>query len=133
MPKTMMLMIAAVAALVTASCGGSSDSVNSSASADETTCTAAGTRVAIASENLEFDKSCLAVPANQDFTITLDNEEGLPHNVELLTAASESIYAGDIITGPKKIDYQVMAMAPGTYEFRCTVHPTQMKGTFLVQ
>ena len=132
MRKTVLLVVAVFAALVTVSCGGS-DSEEPTASADETTCAVTGNRVSIASENLEFDKSCLAVPANQDFTITLDNEEGLPHNVELLTEASDSIYAGDIITGPKKIDYQVKAMAPGTYKFRCTVHPTQMTGTFLVQ
>ncbi len=131
------VVLAMAVALLAASCGGGSskNSDNPTVGAAGATCTASGNQVSVSSDNLEYDKSCLAVPANQDFTINFDNEEGLPHNVVILKGkdSSTSSFSGDIITGPKKVTYQVKAMAPGTYRFNCSVHPTQMNGTFVVQ
>lgn len=128
--KMLMLMVAAAAMAV--SCGGSEG--DDPTVAGGATCSATGDRVSIASDGMEYDKSCLAVAAGKDFTINFDNKERMPHNVVLLQDedSSDAIYSGSIITGPKKVDYQVKAMAAGTYRFHCSVHP-QMKGTFLVQ
>jgi plastocyanin len=41
------------------------------------------------------------------------------------------LFTGDLVSGPKKIVYQVPALEQGTYFFRCDVHPT-MTGTFVV-
>ncbi len=122
-------------ALMAVSCGGSGKSEDPTVGAAGAACTASGNQVSLSSDNLKYDKSCLAVPANQDFSINFDNKEGLPHNVVITkdNDSSDPLYSGDIITGPKKVGYQVKALAAGTYRFRCSVHPTQMKGTFLVQ
>jgi plastocyanin len=41
---------------------------------------------------------------------------------------------GDVITGPKKITYTFDAPEkPGTYFFRCDIHPTTMTGQFIVE
>jgi plastocyanin len=37
------------------------------------------------------------------------------------------------VTGPTKVDYQIPALAPGTYTFICDVHPTTMTGTITVK
>ena len=35
---------------------------------------------------------------------------------------------GDLVTGPKMVDYAVPALAAGTYTFTCSIHPN-MTGT----
>ena len=42
-----------------------------------------------------------------------------------------SLFKGEIVTGPVAVDYQVPALAAGTYQFVCTVHPN-MIGTLTV-
>jgi plastocyanin len=41
------------------------------------------------------------------------------------------VFKGEIVTG-QKVDYQVPALAAGSYSFVCEVHP-EMKGTLTVQ
>jgi len=83
-----------------------------------------------------YDRDCLAAPANTAFKIDFDNKDsGVQHNVSIYTnaGASTALLKGKIITGPKKITYDVKALAAGTYYFRCDVHPFgSMKGVFLV-
>jgi plastocyanin len=131
----MTVVLAMAAALMVASCGGGSgNNDDPTIGAAGSTCTPTGTLVSISADNLKYDKACLAVTANQDFTIDFDNKEGLPHDVVILKDdnSSDSLFSGSVVTGPKKVAYQVKAMAPGTYRFHCSVHPTQMRGTFIV-
>lgn len=91
--------------------------------------------VNISAQNFAFDKSDITVPAGADVTLIFDNKEGIPHNVAVYTtpAATDVIFRGDVITGPKTITYQFKApTTPGTYFFRCDVHPVAMRGTFTV-
>jgi plastocyanin len=131
------IVLAVMVALVAVSCGGGSGSNTDDPTigAGGATCTASGDQVSISADNIKYDKACLAVPANRDFTVNFDNRESLPHNVVILkdTDSSDSLFSGSIVTGPKKVAYTVKAMPAGTYRFHCSVHPTQMKGTFIVQ
>ena len=102
-------------------------------------CSPGGTALQIAAQSVAFDKSCLAAPADTAFTIVFDNRDaGLPHNVTIYRtpAASERLGgatgAGDFITGPEQVTYNVPAQPAGTYFFRCDLHPAQMTGTFVV-
>jgi Copper binding proteins, plastocyanin/azurin family. len=86
--------------------------------------------------NVAFDTNCLAVAAGKPFKIVLDNQDaGVPHNVAIYTdsSASTALFTGDLVTGPKSFTYKVAALDPGTYVFRCDVHPTTMTGTFIVK
>jgi len=99
-----------------------------------TTCAPSGPSLQIAAQNVAYDKDCLAAPAGQAFTITFDNKDaGTPHNVNILTSAGSSLFKGTIVTGVKTVTYHVAALNPGTYEFRCDVHPGSMNGTFIVR
>lgn len=87
-----------------------------------------------------FDTNCLAVPAEEAFTIDFNNQDaGVPHNVEIFTDASATTRlggaqnAGDFITGPDTVTYEVDPLDPGTFFFRCDIHPTTMTGTFIAQ
>ena len=99
-------------------------------------CSPSGTTVTVSAKNLAFDAKCLAAPANTPFTISFDNKDsGVPHNVAIFTdsSATKSLFTGSVVTGPKTVTYHVPALKPGTYYFRCDVHPTTMHGTFVVK
>jgi plastocyanin len=95
------------------------------------------TTVDIAARDLKFDRSTITVPAGAQVTVNFNNQDsGVPHNVAFYTdsSASTAIYKGQVVTGPTTTTYTFTApSAPGTYFFRCDVHPTQMTGTFVVQ
>lgn len=90
----------------------------------------------LSARNVAFDKSQITVPPGAMVTIVFtNNDSGIPHNFALYETrtASKSIYVGEIITGVRTIEYTFVApTAPGTYFFRCDVHPTTMKGDFIV-
>jgi len=91
--------------------------------------------VNISSLNYRFDKSNITVPAGANVTMVYENKEAVPHNVAIYTtpAATEVIFKGEVITGPKTITYNFIApTTPGNYFFRCDVHPAVMTGTFTV-
>jgi plastocyanin/uncharacterized membrane protein len=73
----------------------------------------------------------LRMPANESVTLAFDNQDGgVPHNVAVYRddSAEESLFVGETITGPRSVTYDVPALDPGEYYFRCDVHP-QMDGT----
>jgi plastocyanin len=62
-----------------------------------------------------------------------NQDAGTTHNIAIYTddSASESLFDGPDITGPDSTDYQIPALDPGQYFFRCDTHPT-MNGTVVV-
>ncbi|MDD3620885.1 MAG: cupredoxin domain-containing protein [Methanofollis sp.] len=84
----------------------------------------------------EFNTDEISVPAGAPVIINFDNQdEGVDHNFAVYEteAATEVIFRGDVITGPAEISYTFAAPEePGTYFFRCDVHPNQMTGNFIV-
>jgi plastocyanin len=101
-------------------------------------CSASGPQLSIAAQGIAFSTDCLAAPADTAFTIAFDNEDaGVPHNVHIYSEDptknpdAESLFSGDLVTGPDTVTYQVNALPAGTYFFHCDVHPTQMFGTFV--
>jgi len=108
-------------------------SVIPSPSPSAATCSPTGTKLALVASGIAFDSSCLAVPAGKPFTISFQNEDaGIPHNVAIYSD-STSLFVGEVFPGPDGRTYRVPALDPGTYSFRCDVHPTQMFGTFIVK
>lgn len=98
-------------------------------------CQPAGSELRVVAEGIAFDQGCLAAPAGKPFTIEFQNDDaGIPHNVAIYTdpSATTSLFVGEIFAGPDGRTYQVPPLDPGTYFFRCDVHPTQMTGTFVV-
>lgn len=95
-----------------------------------------GSSVAIAAKGVAFDTGRLSAPARKAFAIRFNNQDaGVPHNVSVYTDAKAAtvLFRGQLVTGPKAITYRVKALAPGSYFFRCDVHPAQMTGTLVVR
>lgn len=79
----------------------------------------------IAADDLEFSTSRLSAPADEPFQVAFDNQESAPHNVAIYRdeSASEMMFGSEPFSGPAVVTYDVPALAPGTYFFRCDVHP----------
>ena len=86
----------------------------------------------IVAVNILFDPTSFTIPAGEPSVVTMDNQDGgIPHNIAIYTddTATESLFVGEIVTGPVSIDYELPALDAGEYYFRCDVHPTTMFGT----
>jgi plastocyanin len=95
-----------------------------------------GVTVDLVAKNIAFDKKTISVPSGAKITVNFDNQDtGIPHNFAVYQdqSATKAIFKGDVITGPKKTTYTFTAPSkPGTYFFRCDIHPTQMTGQLIV-
>jgi plastocyanin len=60
----------------------------------------------------------------------VNEDDGVQHNVAVYRddTVEESMFVGDLIQGKATVTYDVPALEPGTYYFRCDVHPV-MDGT----
>jgi hypothetical protein len=90
----------------------------------------------ITAVNTTFSPRSLSAPANTSVTVRMDNRDvGVLHNfaVYRTSQATQSFFVGPLHTGPGTIDYMFTTPAPGSYFFRCDVHPDVMTGTFTVR
>jgi cytochrome c oxidase subunit II len=95
------------------------------------------TAVDLTAKNIAFNLQTITVTAGSEVMINFNNQDqGIPHNFAVYTdsTASKAIFVGQIITGPNTTTYTFTAPTkPGSYFFRCDVHPTMMTGIFVVQ
>jgi len=95
--------------------------------------------VQISAQGIAFNCNEIRVQAGSQVRIAFENREAVLHNVavyisqeNLTPVAPGSV--GPTFTGPNVTrELTFTAPAPGSYFFRCDVHPTQMTGTFTVQ
>lgn len=138
------LFLAAVltGALALAACGGD----NQSKGADKTTpptvaTTTSGatqmteapanlqTAFTITAKNVAFTPTKIDVPANQQLTVTFDNEDaGVAHNLHFKTPDDNKT---DVKQGVDKETLTFTVAKAGTVDYMCDVHPT-MKGELTV-
>lgn len=91
----------------------------------------AGEVITLDALNIQWVERELSAPADAPFTIRFNNQDaGVPHNVEIKQNGA-SVFKGDIFNGVETRDYAVPALAAGTYDYICTVHPN-MIGTLTV-
>ncbi|MEN8614242.1 cupredoxin domain-containing protein [Dehalogenimonas sp. THU2] len=84
-------------------------------------------------DKMKFDNDRMTVPASTKVTIVFTNAEGILHNFALYTErfASDPIFRGQLIS-KTTIEYTFTTPSePGTYSFRCDLHPV-MYGEFIV-
>lgn len=89
--------------------------------------------VTVTAKDIAFLEPSVAAKADTPFTLAfVNNDEGVPHNVEFKDASGASVYLGEIFPGIATKVYDVPALPAGSYTFLCTVHPS-MTGTATVQ
>lgn len=98
--------------------------------------TAKSVTISLSAQNIKFNQSSISVPAGAQVTVKFNNmDNGVQHTFSVYSssAATNAIFKGQAITGPSTTTYTFTAPStPGTYYFRCDVHPTQMFGDFIV-
>jgi plastocyanin len=105
--------------------------------------TAPAVTVDLQAKDMAFSTAEIMVPAGAAVTVNFRNKEpsgssqvtGIAHNFAVYdsAAATRTIFSGAIITGGEDIVYTFTApTTPGTYFFRCDVHPAVMNGRFIV-
>jgi plastocyanin len=120
--------VVASLALVLAACSSTGPSTNTGGEPAEVVDGA----VTITAADLAFDAGMIQAPAGEPFTITLVNDDTVPHNVSLYTEDGGSeIVIGEIIDGGTTVEVTVDALEAGEYFFVCDLH-TDMSGTLVV-
>jgi plastocyanin len=103
------------------------------AQVEEGAVSGAGSDVTLVAQNVAFDSDAITLPAEEDVTLTLDNQDSLPHNLSLYETEAdadgqdEALFQGDNVDGGASIDYEFAAPPPGEYVFQCDIHPA-MRG-----
>jgi cytochrome c oxidase subunit II len=88
-------------------------------------------------KNIAFEQLSLEVPANQAFVIEFKNDDPstVTHDIDIHGPDGALIQSQDPIPGGQSAQYSYNALAPGTYKFICSIHPTvpSMNGTLTVK
>jgi plastocyanin len=93
-----------------------------------------GGAVAIAAQNLQFDKQELDFQADTPSTLEFDNKDaGIPHNVAIYEddTLAKNLFTFEPFPGPAQRSFDVPGLPQGQYYFHCDVHPN-MNGTVVV-
>jgi plastocyanin len=87
----------------------------------------------VVAQDLVFDTDTIELPADTPVTIVFDNRDSVTHNIAIYAEDSlgETLFRGEIITGPDTIEYRIPPLPPGEYYFQCDVHPN-MNGRVVV-
>ena len=90
--------------------------------------------VAVVAQGIAFTEGdCIQATAGEPFSIEFDNrDEGTQHNVEIFSGeepTGDTVFKGDLVTGPNQVTFDVPALDAGTHAFNCVVHPTTMIGS----
>ena len=86
----------------------------------------------VTAENIAYLETSLTVPADTAFTIAFDNRDSVPHDIVIKDGAGATVFAGEVVTGPVVVVYDVPALPAGAYGFVCSIHPN-MTGSITAQ
>lgn len=131
-----LLLVVLALTLAVAACGGDDDDDTSAEPATDASTGGGGDGTTImlmadASGALSFDQTELTAPAGE-VTITLMNESGIPHNVEVEGNGIEEV-SDTISEGSTDL---TLTLEPGEYEFYCAIPGHKeggMEGTLTVE
>jgi plastocyanin len=91
-----------------------------------------GASLTIQARDLTYAPDIATAPANTPLRLVLDNKDsGVPHNIHVFQG-DHDLGQTRTIEGPGLAAVELPALAPGRYQFSCTIHP-EMIGTILVE
>jgi plastocyanin len=125
------LGLAAMLLVVMAACAPADDGGDNTGGG---TVAVSGGSVEITADDLAFDANVIQAPAGEAFTVTLVNNDTMPHNISFyMEEGGEEIVVGEVIKGGETVEVEVPALDAGEYFFVCDVHPAEMTGSLGVE
>jgi len=122
-----------VFATALAACSGNSEESQPADGGTGGTATVTDGAVEVTAEGLAFDATTIEATAGEDFTITLVNNDSAPHNISIYSEeGGDQIVLGDTAEAGQSVTVDVSALEPGTYYFKCDIHP-DMNGSVVVE
>src|SRR5205085_50691 len=91
--------------------------------------------VELVAKAVAFNQKEINLHAGAEAEIKFDNADTVPHNVAIYANdayTGPALFQGAVTTGGQSITYKFQAPPPGTYYFRCDIHPTVMTGKITV-
>lgn len=113
MKRFTLLVVTALTLVAGASCGGDSD--------EESTGTAQAGKNTVVIKDIAFKPSRLFVETGDTVTWLFD-DKGIPHDV---VAEDESFKSETQDSGTFRHTFDT----PGSFPYKCSIHPSEMKGT----
>ncbi len=96
--------------------------------------TVSGGAVEITAADLAFPVTTIQATAGAAFTITLVNNDSVPHNISIYAEEGGELLAeGTVINGGETVELRVDPLDAGEYYFMCDLHPADMNGTLVVE
>jgi Cupredoxin-like domain len=84
-------------------------------------------------KDVAYVDTSFTAPADAPFKLEFVNEDnGIPHNIDIHDSSGASVFKGEIFPGVATKTYDVPALRAGSYPFVCSVHPT-MTGTATIR
>jgi plastocyanin len=91
---------------------------------------ASGADVTLVAESIAFNANQIRLPAGEQVSVTLDNQDTVPHDFAIYQdeqdgqAQSNALFKGDSVDGGASDTYEFKAPKRGDYYFQCDLHPT---------
>jgi plastocyanin len=81
--------------------------------------------IVVSAANVQFDTDQIALPADQETTISFNNEDSADHNISIYEddSAQQDLFKGATVSPGDSTEYQVPAIPEGEYYFQCDIHP----------
>ncbi|MGI8553250.1 MAG: cupredoxin domain-containing protein [Dehalococcoidia bacterium] len=95
---------------------------------------AAGSSISEVASDNNYSQKCLTIQSGQSYRLTLNNKGLAVHNLHVTNVkGTDGKDIATPLTDPGKTSSLTFSIAkPGTYSFRCDVHPAEMIGTLTV-
>jgi plastocyanin len=131
--RAALLLGACALVVLGAACGSDDASGETPAASGAAAATAVNGAVTVTAKDNVFEPKSLAVPAETEVTVTLENKGAALHNFALVDQKGPDgkEIQTELIPGGQT-DTVSFTLAAGSYDFHCTVHPVEMRGTITV-
>lgn len=91
--------------------------------------------VTLIAKAVSFNQKEITLHSGGEADIKFENQDTVPHNVAIYANEDHTgpaLFQGPVVIGGQSVDYHLPAPPPGTYYFRCDIHPTVMTGKVTV-
>jgi plastocyanin len=119
--------------LVGAACSSSDASSDTKAASSAPAATVVNGAITVTAKDNVFEPKSFAAPAGTAVTVTLENKGAALHNFALIDEKGPDgkDIQTELIPGGQS-DTVEFTLPAGSYDFHCTVHPAEMRGTLTV-